>query len=208
MNFSYLLIPLLVFLFLPSFIVPEAYKDAVIYLSLVAVFLGGIFLLSFSLRNLVIASSLAAFAFVVNLLPFSDNEELLFLVRMLSLSAFFGWLLFYCGLRMARARRISGNTIYAAINGYLLLGSYGRFCLPPGLSLLSRFLYRSLRHSVPRSMISPTSASSLWPIWGMETSRLSVRPVRLWPCLSAISGELYIAIVIGILVGKFIRFNA
>ena len=202
-KFLWLLIPLTGLIFLPSFIHSTIYKDILIYTCLGLVLFIGVFLLAETRQKLKFALTLASITLIINLIPFAPSIPLLFLLRMICLLSFFLWLLFFVFRQMAKARKISENIIFGAVNGYLLLGLIGGFCFrlihffnPAAFSIhhplaakLDVFTYFSFvtLTNLGYGDITPIAPSS-----------------QSMTLFLAISGQLYLAIVIGILVGKFV----
>ena len=77
-EFLALLLALLAFLFLPSFIMDEKVKDLMIYTLLVVVLAVGVFELAGNQKRFLAGIILAFTAFLLNSLNFSSNENLVF----------------------------------------------------------------------------------------------------------------------------------
>jgi len=206
-EFLALLIALLAFLFIPSFIMEEKVKDVSIYILLVIVLAVGIFELADNKRRFTIGLGIAIIAFVLNSWEFSMNENLVFLLRMISILSFFTLLTFFTMYRMVIARRINLNIVYCAINGYILIG------------LIGGLLFRMVHHFYKNSFLFQTglepkiddftyfSFVTLSTLGYGDITPISA-PGKALAIFLSISGPLYLAIVVGVIVGKFIFYLA
>jgi Ion channel len=206
-EFLALLLALLAFLFLPSFIMDEKAKDITIYTLLLIVLAVGVFELSGNRNRFLVGTSLAFLAFVLNSWNFSNNVNLVFLFRMISLLAFFMMLTAFVMYRMSVSRKITLNIVYCAINGYILLGMIG------GL------LFRMVHHFYKNSFffedgLQPKiddftyfSFITLSTLGYGDITPISA-PGKALAIFLSISGPLYLAIVVGVIVGKFIFYLA
>jgi hypothetical protein len=202
----FLLFVLLAFLFLPSFIVKQPAKDVAIYTLLVLVLLIGVYELADTRRSYTVGILLALIVLLSNSVSFSANNTLVFLIRLGSLTAFFGLLLFHTMARMARTRKIRIHIIYAAISGYLLLGLMG------GLG------FRLIHHFYPHSfMLTNGLEAKIDDLTYFSFMILStvgygdITPVtppgQSLAILISVCGQMYTAIVIAIIIGKLILDN-
>jgi len=204
-EFLALLLALLAFLFIPSFILEEQAKDITIYSLLVLVLTVGVFELADNKKRFIAGILLALSAFVLNSWTFSSNENLVFLLRMISILAFFSMLTFFIMYRMAIARRINLNIVYCAVNGYILLG------------LIGGLLFRMVHHFYKNSFLFQTglepkiddftyfSFVTLSTLGYGDITPISA-PGKALAIFLSISGPLYLAIVVGVIVGKFIFY--
>ena len=202
-KFFWLLLALASLIFLPSFVNSSTSKDLLIYICLGSVLVMGVVVAAETTRKFYHIGLLALVALVFNSLSFSVMQELLFLLRMISLMLFFGWLLSYVFKKMAKARRISENVIYGAVDGYLLLG------------ILGGFACRIIHHFYPDAFFIPSTLEGKLDVFtyfsfvtltnlGYGDITPVTSPSQSIALFLAISGQLYLAIVIGILVGKFL----
>ena len=99
-EFLLLLVSLSAFLLLPSFITDATTKDASIYILLVLVLLVGVYELADSKRSFFPGILFAILTIGFNSVHFSENDDLVFLLRMGSLIAFFGLLTIHVLIRM------------------------------------------------------------------------------------------------------------
>ena len=146
-------------------------------------------------------------AFILNTWSFSNKENLVFLLRMCSLLAFFMMLTVVVMYRMAIARRITLNIVYCAVNGYILLG------------LIGGLLFRMVHHFYPASFffsngLEPKiddftyfSFVTLSTLGYGDITPISA-PGKALAIFLSISGPLYLAVVVGVIVGKFIFYMA
>ncbi len=205
-KFLWLLLALASLIFLPAFVTNDLHKDVLIYCCLGLVLVTGVFVLARSSSQFYWALLLAIGTLGVNLLPVEHNSVMLFLIRMLSLMIFFGWLLVFVFRRMTRSRRISEDIIFGAVNGYLLMGLLGGFCFrliyffDPNAFVLGEGLGDRLDVFTYFSFVTLTNLGygDITPVASSSQSTA---------LFLAISGQMYLAIVIGILVGKFILFR-
>jgi hypothetical protein len=206
-EFLALLLALLAFLFLPSFIMDEKAKDITIYALLVVVLAVGVFELSGNRNRFIAGTVLAFLAFILNSWNFSDNENLVFLFRMTSILAFFTMLTVFVMYRMAISRKINLNIVYCAINGYILLGMIG--------GLLFRMVHHFYKNSfLFQAGLEPKiddftyfSFITLSTLGYGDITPISA-PGKALAIFLSISGPLYLAIVVGVIVGKFIFYLA
>lgn len=205
-HFFWLFLPLLFLIFLPSFITNSHQKDIAIYSCLTWVLLSGTFALSESAAQLYKASVLTLMILVLSAVSLPIPKEWLFLLRMFSLMLFFGWLLAFVFKRMATSKRISKNVIYAAVDGYLLLG------------ILGGFGFRILHFFYPKAFAMPTFLESKLDVFtyfsfvtltGVGYGDITPQspPSQAMALFLAISGQLYLAVVIGILIGKYLMLE-
>ncbi len=206
-EFLALLLALFAFLFLPSFVSGEVAKDLTIYILLVIVLVVGVFELSGNKNRFFAGTALAILVFLLNSWNFSSNENLVFLLRMTSLLAFFILLTVFVMYRMTIARRINLNIVYCAVNGYILLG------------LIGGLLFRMVHHFYKNSFffadgLEPKiddftyfSFVTLSTLGYGDVTPLS-SPGKALAIFLSISGPLYLAIIVGVIVGKFIFYMA
>jgi ion channel len=205
-KFFWLLLPLAGLIFLPSFVTHNSSKDLLIYISLGLVLLIGVFVLSESKQKLYAAIVLAIITMSLNMISLPIRNEPLFLLRVISLMSFFAWLLIAVFNSMAKARRISENIIFGAVDGYLILG------------ILGGFGFRIIHYFYPGSFSMPTYLESKLDVFtyysfvtltnlGYGDITPLTPPSQAMSLFLAISGQMYLAIIIGILVGKFILFR-
>ncbi len=206
-EFLALLLALLAFLFIPSFITDEHTKDITIYSLLVIVLAVGVFELADNKNRFIIGTILAVSAFLLNSWNFSSNDDLVFLLRMTSILAFFTLLTFFIMYRMTIARRINLNIVYCAVNGYILLG------------LIGGLLFRMVHHFYKNSFLFQAglepkiddftylSFVTLSTLGYGDITPVSA-PGKALAIFLSISGPLYLAIVVGVIVGKFIFYMA
>ena len=206
-EFLALLIALLAFLFVPSFISDEHAKDVTIYSLLVIVLAVGVFELLDNRNRFIFGTLLALTAFFLNSVNFSENESLVFLLRMLSILAFFTFLTFFIMYRMTIARKINLNLVYCAVNGYILIG------------LIGGLLFRMVHHFYKNSFLFHTglepkiddftyySFVTMTTLGYGDITPISA-PGKALAIFLSISGPLYLAIVVGVIVGKFIFYLA
>lgn len=206
-KFFWLLISLCLLIFLPSFATNELVKDTMIYLSLMLVIISGVFVLSRTKQLLHRATFLAAVTLLSNTVSFSIDTKLLFLFRMASLIFFFAWLLYFVFASLARTRRISKDIIYGAVDGYLILG------------VLGGLVFRIIHFLYPNSFIVPEMLESKLDVFTyfsfVTLTNLGygdISPIssasQSMALFLAISGQMYLAVVMAILVGKFILFRS
>ncbi len=206
-KFFWLLLPLTGLIFLPSFATNKTAKNFLIYTCLLLVLVAGVFVLSRTKTRAYFAIGLAAVTLVLNSVALPFNPELLFLLRMSALMIFFGWLLVYVFSSMSRTRRISVNTIYGAVDGYLLMG------------ILGGFGFRIIHFFYPAAFAMPVSLEGKIDVFtyfsfvtltnlGYGDITPLTPPSQAMALFLAISGQMYLAIIIGILVGKFILFRS
>ena len=206
-EFLALLLALLAFLFIPSFILEEQVKDITIYSLLVLVLIVGVFELADNKKRFIAGILLALSAFVLNSWNFSANEPLVFLLRMTSILAFFTLLTIFIMYRMTIARKINLNIVYCAVNGYILLG------------LIGGLLFRMVHHFYKNSFLFQAglepkiddftyfSFVTLSTLGYGDITPISA-PGKALAIFLSISGPLYLAIVVGVIVGKFIFYLA
>lgn len=202
-EFLLLLIALSSFLLLPSFITNPKVKDIVIYILLVLLLMVGVYELADSKRSFIPGILLAFLTISLNSINFSENENLVFLLRMSSLTAFFGLLTIHVLIRMGKAANVNTNVIYAAVNGYILLGLIGGM----GFRLINHFYPYSFMFTnglEPRiddlTYFSFITLSTL----GYGDITPVTQPGQSLAIFISICGQMYTAIVIGIIIGKFI----
>ena len=206
-EFLALLLALLAFLFIPSFVIDEKIKDITIYSLLVIVLAVGVFELADNRKRFIIGTILALSAFILNTLSFSGNENLIFLLRMTSILAFFAFLTSIVLFRMVIARKINLNIVYSAVNGYILLG------------LIGGLLFRLIHHFYKNSFLFHTGLEpkiddfTYYSFVTMTTLGYGdITPVsasgKALAIFLSISGPLYLAVVVGVIVGKFIFYLA
>ena len=206
-RFFWLLLPLSGLVFLPSFVTNKTGKDFLIYTCLFLVMVAGVFVLSRTKTRTYLALGLATVTLILNSVTFPFNPELLFLLRMAALMLFFGWLLVYVFSSMSRTRRISVNTIYGAVDGYLLMG------------ILGGFGFRIIHFFYPSAFAMPVSLEGKIDVFtyfsfvtltnlGYGDITPLTPPSQSMALFLAISGQMYLAIIIGILVGKFLLFRS
>lgn len=206
-KFLWLLIPLASLIFLPSFATSDKAKDALIYTCLVLVLFAGVFISSRIKKIFYRVTGLAVITLALNMIPFPLDDGFLFLLRMVSLMLFFGWLLIFVFNSLARTRRISEDIIFGAVDGYLLLGILGGFGFRiihffyPAAFAMSELLESKLDVFTYFSFVTLTNL-------GYGDIAPLTPPSQSMALFLAISGQLYLAIVIGILVGKFILFRS
>ncbi|MFK7775272.1 MAG: ion channel [Saprospiraceae bacterium] len=202
-EYLFLLIFLSAFLLLPSFFIDPILKNGVIYGLLIAVIIIGIYELSESNHSFWMGLIFGLIALVSNSFSVSENITLIFLIRMGSLVCFFSLLTIHLLIRISKTKTINTNLIYGAINGYILIGLIG------GMG------FRLINHFYPHSFIfgsglepkiddltyfSFITLSSLG--YGDITPVSS--PGQSLSIFISICGQMYTAIVIGIIIGKFI----
>lgn len=205
-EFLLLLIILLAFLLLPSFVVTPKVKDGSIYTLLIFVLIIGVYELADSKRSFFPGILLAILTIGFNSLHFSENTEIVFLLRMGSLTAFFGLLTIHVLIRIGKATKVNTNVIYAAVNGYLLIGLIGGM----GFRLINHFYPQSFMFSnglEPRiddlTYFSFITLSTL----GYGDITPVTPPGKSLAIFISICGQMYTAIVIGIIIGKYILGN-
>lgn len=202
-EFLLLLIALLAFLLLPSFFAHSQMKDIMIYGLLMSVLVIGVYELSDSGAGFRAGILFAFLAIVFNSLDFSIDNTFVFLVRMGSLIAFFGLLTIHVFIRIGKSAKITTNLIYAAVNGYLLIGLIG------GMG------FRLIHHFYPHSFVFISGLDAkiddLTYFSFMTLSTVGygdITPVtppgQSLAVFISICGQMYTAIVIGIIIGKFI----
>ena len=202
-EFLLLLIVLLAFLLVPAFIINRPIKDITIYSLLIMVLIIGVYELADSKRSFLPGVLLAILTMGLLSINFSSNEDLVFVLRMGCLTSFFGLLTIHVMIRLIKAKTINTNIIYAAVNGYVLIGLIGGMCfrfinhfyphsfmfangLKPRIDDLTYFSFITLS-TLGYGDITPTSA-----------------PGKSLAIFISIIGQMYTAIVIGIIIGKYI----
>ena len=107
---------------------------------------------------------------------------------------------------MARAKRVSENLIFGAIDGYLLIGILGGFAF----RLIHHFYPNAFEMSaVLESKLDVFTYFSFVTLTNLGYGDITpiTPPSQAMALFLAISGQMYLAIVIGILVGKYILFR-
>ncbi len=202
-EFLLLLLVVLGFLLLPSFFTTPVIKNGVIYSLLVLVLFIGVLELSDSKHLFFPAIVLAILVIGFNSFNFSLNTSAVFLVRMGSLIAFFGLLTVHVLVRMAKTSTISRNIIYAAVNGYLLIGLIGGM----GFRLISHFYPKSFVFSSGlEARIDDLTYFSFVTLSSLGYGDITpvTPPGQSLAIFISICGQLYTAIVIGLIIGKYI----
>jgi len=206
-DFLWLLIALGLLIFLPSFIPDGMAKDATIYLTLLLACVFSVFSTSTSRMHLYVNLGLVCLVVGLNLLPISPDATAVFISRMGVLIIFFSYTALTILYRIANARKVSLNIIFGSIAGYLLMGVLGglwcrlidflypgSFSLPTGLEpqldTLTYFSFVTMS-SLGYGDITPITA-----------------PGRSTAIFIAITGQMYLAINIALLVGSYARTNS
>lgn len=163
----------------------------------------GIYELADSKKSFFPGILLAILVIGFNSTNFSENKDLVFMLRMGSLIGFFGLLTIHVLVRLIKASKVNTNVIYAAVNGYLLLGLIGGM----GFRLINQFYPQSFMFSnglEPRiddlTYFSFITLSTL----GYGDITPTTPPGQSLAIFISICGQMYTAIVIGIIIGKFI----
>ena len=201
-EFLLLLIALLSFLLIPSFIVHSGVKSGVIYGLLVLVLLIGIYEISESKILCRIGILLSILTLLFNSLSFSQNDPLVFLLRMGSLIAFFGLLTIHVLIRMGKFEKVTTNVIYAAVNGYILIGLIGGM----GFRLINHFYPSSFMFTNGlEAKIDDLTYFSFITLSSLGYGDISpvTPPGQSLSIFISICGQMYTAIIIGIIIGKF-----
>ncbi len=201
-EFLVLLIALSCFLFFPSFFENEELKNGFIYGFLFLLLAAGIFELRHRKKTLFVGLVLALFVIIFNLFTVSSKNDVLFFLRMGSLSLFFLMLTGHVLYRLAISRRINTNIIYCAICGYLLLGLIGGF----GFRLIHHFYENSFYlgggHEPKVDDFTYLSFITLATLGYGDISPVSP-PAKVVSIFLSVAGQMYLVVVIGIIIGKF-----
>ena len=202
-EYLFLLIFLLAFLLLPSFFINPKIKTGAIYGFLIAVIVIGIYELSESNHSFWAGVFFGIIALISNSIFVSENIDLIFLIRMGSLISFFGLLTIHLLIRISKTRTINTNLIYGAISGYILIGLIGGM----GFRLINHFYSNSfIFGNGLEAKIDDLTYFSFITLSSLGYGDITpVTPPG--PSLSvfiSICGQMYTAIVIGIIIGKFI----
>jgi voltage-gated potassium channel len=136
--------------------------------------------------------------------PFGIISNVLELIRLLLLATFFIFVTYYLVLFMKKSSTVNINVIITAINIYLLLGIIS--------SSLAFVCYKIFPDSylLPANITEPTFVTFLYYSfitmstvgYGDITPRIAETQTLAY--LTAISGQLYVAIIIAFLVGKLL----
>lgn len=202
-EFLFLLIFLLAFLLLPSFFTDPNVKNVVIYGLLIAVIAIGIYELSESKHSFWAGVILGFIALISNSIYISENYTFIFLIRMGSLVGFFGLLTIHLLIRIAKTRMINTNLIYGAVNGYILIGLIGGM----GFRLINHFYPHSfVFESGLEAKIDDLTYFSFITLSSLGYGDITpvTPPGQSLSVFISICGQMYTAIVIGIIIGKFI----
>jgi len=203
---------LLLFVVQPFF---EGHRLALTLLNIFVsgIMLSGIYAVSQKKRDLLIASTLAVPALIGRwFLLFTPYREIFFVSTVFALS-FFVFTAAIILSHVVRARRVTADTISAALCSYLLIGMVwavlytvieflhpGSFSLPPRQQVFADeglLLKFQFSHFVYYSFVTLTSTG-----FGDITSLTD--PARAFSMLEAIVGQFYIAVLISRLVGLYI----
>jgi flagellar biosynthesis protein FliQ len=198
----WLTVAMAAFLFLPAFFTDPDWKDSMIYLFLCGVILTGVW--SFRGYRLRLGVALVAGLLVIllNALPIETEGDGVFIARMVSLLIFFGWILFYTLRRLALARRVRPAILFCAVNGYLLLGLMGGL----GFRLIHHFYENAFRMAEGLSpAVDDLTYFSFITFASLGYGDIApiAPPAQSLALFLSIAGQLYTALVIGLLIGKF-----
>ncbi len=202
-EFLFLLIFLLAFLLLPSFFTDPYVKDVVIYGLLIAVIVIGIYELSESKHSFWAGVLFGFIALISNSIYIFENFTFIFLIRMGSLVAFFLLLTIHLLNRIAKTQMINTNLIYGAVNGYILIGLIGGM----GFRLINHFYPHSfVFESGLEAKIDDLTYFSFITLSSLGYGDITpvTPPGQALSVFISICGQMYTAIVIGIIIGKFI----
>ena len=202
-EFLFLLIFLSALLLLPSFFINPKIKSGVIYGLLITVIVIGIYELSESNHSFWAGVVLGLIALISNSVYVSENNTLIFLLRMGSLVCFFGLLTIHLLIRISKTPTINTNLIYGAINGYILIGLIGGM----GFRLINHFYPHSfIFGSGLEPKIDDLTYFSFITLSSLGYGDITpvTPPGKSLSIFISICGQMYTAIVIGIIIGKFI----
>ena len=212
-RFSALLVAMLLLCIVQPFF--EGHWLALILLNIFVsgIMLSGIYAVSQKKRDLFVACFLALPALVGRWLLLFTTHQVIFLVSTVFALSFFVFTAAIILSHVVRARRVTADTISAALCSYLLIGMVwavlytvmeflhpGSFSLPPrqqvsaNEDLLFKFQFSRF---VYYSFVTLTSTG-----FGDITPRAA--PARAFSMLEAIIGQFYIAVLISRLVGLYI----
>lgn len=202
-GFFPLLAALLLLLFVPSFISHPLWKSSSIYVFLIFCVLASLWALRKEGPKRYGLVLLGSLALLFNALPLTFiGSRMLFSLRMFSWIAFFSLVVALSIARVYRARRVSVELIFGAVAVYLMLGILGGFwCrwiafLEPNAFLLPEGMEAKLDDMTYYSFVTLTSLG-----FGEITPHSpAARSVTLF---IAILGQMYLAIGLAILVGKY-----
>lgn len=179
-------------------------------LLLTAVFFSGIFSLDFSTKSLKILLPLGSLTAATSWISHFAGSDVTYLIDFITTFLFLAAIVVLMTLHIARSRNVTPTIILSSINGYLLLG------------VLSAVLL-AISDVVHRYVYTPGSTAILFPgesvpqfndyiYFGFVTLTTlgygDVTPVshlaRSMTMIIAVTGQLYMTILIAMLVGKFL----
>jgi hypothetical protein len=182
-------------------------------LLLTAVFFSGIFSLDFSPRSLMILLPLGIFTAGTTWIAHFNSSELLDLIDFASSSIMLAAIVVLMVRHIARSRLVTPTIILSSINGYLLLGVMGAVLLT-----ISDGLYRYLDIAGNHSIVLPGNGTPEFNDYlylsfvtlttvGYGDVTATSHLTRSVAILIALSGQLYMTILIAMLVGKFLALR-
>jgi hypothetical protein len=212
-RFSILLIAMLLLFVVQPFFEGHWLALALLNIFVSGIILSGIYAVSQKRQNLLIASILALPAMVARWLSLFTSQRIIFFIDAAFALSFFVFTAATILSYVVRARRVTADTISAALCSYLLIGMVwavlytvlelfhpGSFSLPPPQQVsagedlppkfqFSRFVYFSF------VTLTSTGFGDITPL---------TDPARSFAMLEAIIGQFYIAVLISRLVGLYI----
>lgn len=199
-----LLLAFNVFLLIFVAFVPEPFREGMNKLLLTGIFLTSIYVIgSHTPRLIIVVALLVAFQWLARVVEW---QHLAFMTGAVN-SLYILYLVARMAMQFAVARRVSANTLLIAVNGYMLIGL---ICALYAM-LVTRLAPDSLY--IPRDDVFLTAATPFhtfvyYTFINMTTVGFGdIIPVtdaaRALAILLAVTGPLYIAIVIALLVGKY-----
>jgi voltage-gated potassium channel len=158
---------------------------------------------SMTLRYIIVIIMIILFA----LDPFGLKSKALELIRLLLLAAFFVFVTYYLIQFMRKSASVNINVIITAINIYLLFG-----IISASLAFLCFRIFTEA-YLLPSNITEPTFVTFLYYSfitmstvgYGDITPRIPETQTLAY--LTAISGQLYVAIIIAFLVGKLLMHS-
>lgn len=191
----------LILLPIPIHFLPE-YKRIIFELSLTLVVFTGVQLISDTFRHFLVGLILGILAIIFIWLNFFNYDSMIItIIRPIVITAFLLYLGYYLVNFIKRSKAIDMNTIFAAVAGYLLLGIFG--------GQLCNLLYLVLPNSFDISGENQLYILTYFSFTTLTSSGFGdilpmTQPARSISLLLALTGQLYLTILVAILVGKYL----
>ncbi len=177
---------------------------------LTAIFFSGIFSLDFSTRSLKILLPLGSFTAATTWIGHFVSSDVVYLINFLTTFLFLVAIVVLMIRHIARSRDVTPTIILSSINGYLLLG-----VLSAALLAISDVVHRHVYESGSSAILFPGEIVPQFNDYiyfsfvtlttlGFGDVTPQAHLARSMTVLIAVTGQLYMTILIAMLVGKFL----